>query len=57
MIKIKEENIGEDKNRKIFLNLDNHHELVFESYPIVIRSRDFKHSSYEASVVGPKIKS
>lgn len=56
MIKIKEENTGENKNRKIFLNLDNHHELVFENYPVVIKPRDFKHSNYEASVKNPKIK-
>lgn len=56
MIKIKEEHVGENKNRKIFLNLDNHHELVFETYPIVIKTRDFKHTNYEASIADPKIK-
>ncbi|MDR4490859.1 MAG: hypothetical protein R2685_08150 [Candidatus Nitrosocosmicus sp.] len=56
MIKIKEERVGENKNRKIFLNLDNHHELVFETYPIVIKARDFKHTNYEASIADPKIK-
>jgi hypothetical protein len=57
MIKIKEEGIGENKNLKIFINLDNHHEMVFESYPVVIKPRDFTHSTYEASVTYPKIKS
>lgn len=56
MIKIKEENIGENKNPKIFLNLDNHQELVFESYPVVLKPKEFKYSSYEASVADPKIK-
>lgn len=50
MIRIREENGGDGTVKRIYLNMENHHELVFDSYPVIIKPRIFDHSSYEAFV-------
>jgi hypothetical protein len=57
MIKIKEEGEGEGENKnknkktayigKVHVTLENNEEKVFENYPIIIKSKDVKHSTYK----------
>ncbi len=53
MIKIKEEDFREKENKKtsylgkIHVTLENNEERIFESYPIIIKSKYIKHSTYK----------
>ncbi len=50
MIKIREEDEEDNKTapvRKIHVTLENNEEKIFDNYPIIIKSKDLKHLTYE----------
>ena len=51
MIRIKEGKPDSDLSEKVFLVLDNHSEIIYDSYPVVIRPPDMDHIIYKASVL------
>ena len=51
MIKIKEGKPDSDQSEKVFLIIDNQSEIIYDSYPVVIKSPSMKHLIYKASVL------
>jgi hypothetical protein len=56
MIRIKEEKLDLDQPEKIFLKIDNNSEIIYDSYPIVIKPPYMDHQIYKASVLEKKMK-
>jgi hypothetical protein len=56
MIRLKEEKIRSGQSVKVILVLDNHSEIIFDSYPVVIKPRHTKHAIYQGSVLEKKTK-
>ena len=56
MIRIKEEKIRSGQSEKVILVLDNHSEIIFDSYPVVIKPSHMKHAIYQGSVLEKKTK-
>jgi hypothetical protein len=56
MIRIKEEKLRSGQSERVFLVLDNNSELIFDSYPVVIKPPSMKHIIYSASVVEKETK-
>lgn len=56
MIRIKEGKPDSDLSEKVFLVLDNHSEIIYDSYPVVIKPPNMNHRMYEASIREKQIK-
>ena len=56
MIQIREGKPNSDQPEKIFLVLENHNEIPYDSYPVVIRPPDVKPLMYKATVLERKMK-
>ena len=56
MIQIREGNPDSDQSEKVFLILENHNEIPYDSYPVVIRPPDVKPLMYKATVLERKMK-
>lgn len=56
MIRIKEEKLRSGQSERVFLVLDNHSEIIFDSYPVVIKPTHMKHLIYKASILEKKTK-
>ncbi|TVP39547.1 hypothetical protein [Candidatus Nitrosocosmicus arcticus] len=56
MIRIKEEKIGSAQSERVFLVTDNHNEILFDSYPVVIKPTHMKHLIFKASILEKKTK-
>jgi hypothetical protein len=56
MIRIKEEKLDLDQPEKIFLKIDNNSEIIYDSYPIVIKPPYMDHQIYKASILEKKMK-
>lgn len=56
MIRIKEEKLRSGQSERVILVLDNHSEIIFDSYPVVIKPRHMKHIIYQGSVLEKKTK-
>jgi hypothetical protein len=56
VIRIKEEKIRSGQSEKVILVLDNHSEIIFDSYPVVIKPSHMKHTTYQGSVLEKKTK-
>ncbi len=56
MIRIKEGKPDSDLSEKVFLVLDNHIEIIYDSYPVVIKPPNMNHRMYKASIVEKQIK-
>ncbi len=56
MIRIKEENVRSGQSERVFLVLENHSEIIFDSYPVVIKPTHMKHLIYKASILEKKTK-
>ncbi len=55
MIRIKEKKLDLDQTEKIFLILDNQNEIIYDSYPVVIKPPYMDHQIYKASVLEKKM--
>jgi hypothetical protein len=51
VIRIREGKPDTDKSEKVFLALDNQEEIVYDSYPVVIKPPNMDHLIYKASVL------
>ncbi len=56
MIRIKEGKPDSDLSEKVFLVLDNHSEIIYDSYPVVIKPPNMNHLMYKASIMEKQIK-
>ena len=56
MIRIKEGKPDSDLSEKVFLVLDNHIEIIYDSYPVVIKPPNMNHLMYKASIMEKQIK-
>ena len=56
MIRIKEGKPDSDLSEKVYLVLDNHSEIIYDSYPVVIKPPIMNHLVYKASVLEKQIK-
>ncbi len=56
MIRIKEGKPDSDLSEKVFLVLDNHNEIIYDSYPVVIKPPNMNHRMYKASIMEKQIK-
>ena len=56
MIRIKEGKPDSDLSEKVFLVLDNHIEIIYDSYPVVIKPPNMNHRMYKASIMEKQIK-
>lgn len=56
MIRIKEGKPNSDLSEKVFLVLDNHSEIIYDSYPVVIKPPNMNHLMYKASIMEKQIK-
>ena len=56
MIRIKEGKPDSDLSEKVFLVLDNHNEIIYDSYPVVIKPPNMNHLMYKASIMEKQIK-
>ena len=56
MIRIKEEKLRSGQSERVILVLDNHSEIIFDSYPVVIKPSHMKHTIYQGSVLEKKMK-
>jgi hypothetical protein len=56
MIRIKEEKLHSGQSERVILVLDNHSEIIFDSYPVVIKPNHMKHTIYQGSVLEKKTK-
>ena len=56
MIQIKEGKPDSDQSEKVFLILDNHSEILYDSYPVVIKPPTMDHLIYKASVLEKQTK-
>ena len=56
MIRIKEGKPDLDLSEKVFLVLDNHSEIIYDSYPVVIKPPNMNHRIYKASIMEKQIK-
>jgi hypothetical protein len=56
MIRIKEEKLHSGQSERVILVLDNHSEIIFDSYPVVIKPSHMKHTIYQGSVLEKKTK-
>ena len=51
MIRIREGKPDTDQSEKVFLALDDQEEIVYDSYPVVIKPPHMDHLIYKASVL------
>ena len=56
MIRIKEDKLRSGQSERVILVLDNHSEIIFDSYPVVIKPSHMKHIIYQGSVLEKKSK-
>ena len=56
MIRIKEGKQDSDQSEKVFLKLDNQSEIIYNSYPVVIKPPYMDHLIYKASVLEKQTK-
>ena len=56
MIRIKEGKPDSDLSEKVYLVLDNHSEIIYDSYPVVIKPPNMNHLMYKASIMEKQIK-
>ena len=50
MIRIEEGKPDSEKSEKVFLILENHSKIIYDSYPVVIKPPYMDHQMYKASV-------
>jgi len=51
VIRIREGKPDTDQSEKVFLALDDQEEIVYDSYPVVIKPPNMDHLIYKASVL------
>ncbi len=56
MIRIKEGKPDPDQSEKVFLILDNQSEIIYDSYPVVIKPPNMNHLIYKASVLEKQLR-
>ena len=56
MIRIKEGKPDSDLSEKVYLVFDNHSEIIYDSYPVVIKPPNMNHLMYKASIMEKQIK-
>ena len=56
MIQIREGNPDSDQSEKVFLIIDNQSEIIYDSYPVVIKPPNMNHLMYKASIMEKQIK-
>lgn len=56
MIRIKEGKPDSDQSEKVILVLDNQSEIIYDSYPVVVKPPNMNHLMYKASVPEKQMK-